>query len=241
MIVCVAIGIADDESGADRCRLVKVCLGEPPSGLQHGRAEDLDLSSPFRNGMSSASIDLCPRLIRLLLLLPLPFENTDEREPVLPDKLRETKRLDPGISENDDFFLVPFVPAPIVEWLAPLPVVPVDISSATGTDVILLDGDDDSVGECGGFLPRRKTLKAPSHRFRGGVSQGDGGAIIGLSNSFSRGFVVSVALDFLEDKLPELTFREERDGDRPIKYRVCWIGRLAAVVVVAAADVDSYI
>ena len=107
--------------------------------------------------------------------------------------LRETKRLDPGISEKEDFFLVPFIPIPELAPLAPLAAVPVDSSSAipVGVDVvILLDGDEDKVGECAcvcvcvfvcvfcGFFPLRNKLKAPSHRFRGGVPQGELGGII---------------------------------------------------------------
>ena len=88
--------------------------------------------------------------------------------------LRETKRLDPGMSEKEDFFFVPFIPVEL-EALAP---VPVEISSVIGMEATLLDGEDDNVGECCVFFPRRNTLNAPSHRLRGGVPHGDGGAII---------------------------------------------------------------
>ena len=75
------------------------------------------------------------------------------------------------MSENEDFFLVPFIPPPAPTELEPLAAVPVDKSSVTGFDVAL-DGDDDNVGEFSGFFPRRNLLNAPSHFFRGGVPHG---------------------------------------------------------------------
>jgi hypothetical protein len=48
--------------------------------------------------------------------------------------LRETKRLDPGISEKEDFFLVAFISPLIPEELDKLALVPVDKSSAIGMD-----------------------------------------------------------------------------------------------------------
>ena len=64
----------------------------------------------------------------------------DESPLVLFIMFRETKRLDPGISEKEDFFLVPFPELTLA-------LVPVDASSATCTDTMLLDGEDDRVGE----------------------------------------------------------------------------------------------
>jgi len=103
-------------------------------------------------------------IILLLLLLELP--------------LRETRRLDPGMSLNEDFFLVALV-EPIPEELEALAPVPVDKSSAICIDELtLLDGEVDKVGDCCTLFPRRNELKAPSHRFRGGVPHGDGVSII---------------------------------------------------------------
>jgi len=163
-------------------------------------------------------MDLCPLLIR-----PLLFEKMDDSPLFLLPKvrvlLRATKRFDPGIRENDPFFLVPLPPPPVVDILAALPIVPVDISSVTGADVMLLDGEDER--EWCGFFDRRILFQLPSHRFRGGVSHGDDDTIITLSKSFASLLLLllepAVVLDFLEDVLLELTFRDEAEGDRLMK------------------------
>ena len=117
----------------------------------------------------------------MLLRCPLlpPFENMEGIAPPLLLPLRETNRLDPGISEKEDFFLFAFIPPLMPEELDKLALVPVDRSSTTGMDPPpLLHGEDDNVGDvCSGFFPRRNILNAPSHRLRGGVPHGDGAII----------------------------------------------------------------
>jgi hypothetical protein len=172
--------------GEDCCLINEVRLGD--AGFELAAPSDVTFCIPFRKGTSKASIDLCPRLNRLLCPFVLPFANMAGSAPPLLLPLRVTKRLDPGMREKEFFFLCPFIP-PELDALAP---VPVDQSSAVGSsaigmDVILLDGEEAIVGECSWFLPRRKVLKAPSHFLRGGVPHGVEVAIITESELFTLG------------------------------------------------------
>jgi hypothetical protein len=134
--------------------------------------------------------------------------------------LRETKRLDPGISEKEDFFLVAFISPLIPEELDKLALVPVDKSSAIGMDPPpLLHWEDDNVGEWSGFFPRRNILNAPSHLLRGGVPHGDGAIIT-------------------ESELVTLWWRDKQEVDPSMNWASCG-GEADIGIVRLAVDTED--